>query len=94
MIKYQTHGSDPLMPACRQGQPLVVEARVQVDAEGQGGLAMVTVSLRPYHKGLTLEARQHLQAELGCDGVANAGRNRAVTAVANVDRNLLKSGDG
>ena len=44
-----------LYRACRQGQPLVVEARVQADAEGRGGGAMVTVSLRPYHKGLTLE---------------------------------------
>ena len=42
---------------CRQGQPLVVEARVQVDAEGQGGGAMVTVSLRPYHKGLVRRAK-------------------------------------
>ena len=34
----------------------VVEACVQVDAEGQGGGAMVTVSFRPYRKGCPSES--------------------------------------
>ena len=51
---------------CRQGQPFVVEARVPVDAEGQGGGAMMTVSLRPYHKGLPLAALSFSLLVLAC----------------------------
>ena len=60
-----------LYRACRQGQPLVVEARVQADAEGRGGGAMVTVSLRPYHKGLTLE----IEIGLGSEAFENVPMN-------------------